>query len=741
MGRDGNIGLGMKDIDGILENSGIFEKAKAAFEKQLQERKEELGQEYIDRLTSGVFDPLGSLKNSLRDFDTFHAQKFYSKAEALYDEALQTRKKVLGDEHPDTLTSINGLATLYCAQGRYSEAESLYNETLMLRKKVLGWEHPDTLTSMNDFAALYWEQGRYTEAEHLFEKTLRLREKVLGREHPNTLDTQKKYIILLVSSNKPAKAFMQLKRLEDQLATRSFQELYAASGYKVRLQYLHTISYFRDMAFSLAAQQSGEEYQRFAANTILRWKQIYSEENLRQHRQLDFNKNQEVTRLKEAVNQMRAKLSQSLRIRNNEELSEQIGQLNEKERNLALLLRESRSNLAVKKINFEQIASKIPSGSCLVDYCLFRRLDFKSRKIGEHHLAVLVLFPGAESRGQFIFQDLGPMSAIFVNVRDKGYIFRYDRLLGLFDDRIKYLKRLYIAPGYWLNLFPFAALTLPDGRFLAERQQINRLQTGRDLLEDNSVVSGKGLVAFGGADYGKLPTGHTESTSNLAAAYQKRAAQMLRAGIDPLPNSGPEVQTIKTIFTNNIAEDAQIFLGNDANEYNLKHLKQPPRILHLSSHGFSLWGNGDEGDKLTNEAPLLLSGLALAGANNGLQGKLDKHGDDGLLYSLEVLGLNLHGTELVSLSACETGQGVMDYSEGVYGLVRAFRTAGAKNVLMTLIQVGDKSSREFMETFYDKWLSSEKNISPAEALHQTRLKFIHDKKPVQDWSPYVLVGK
>ncbi len=84
---------------------------------------------------------------------------------------------------------------------------------------------------------------------------------------------------------------------------------------------------------------------------------------------------------------------------------------------------------------------------------------------------------------------------------------------------------------------------------------------------------------------------------------------------------------------------------------------------------------------------------------------------------------------------------MVDYSEGVYGLVRAFRTAGAKNVLMTLTPVGDKSSQDFMETFYDKWLSSEKSISPAEALHQTRLKFIHDGRPVQDWSPYVLVGQ
>ncbi|MCI5221029.1 MAG: CHAT domain-containing protein, partial [Candidatus Electrothrix sp. LOE2] len=112
---------------------------------------------------------------------------------------------------------------------------------------------------------------------------------------------------------------------------------------------------------------------------------------------------------------------------------------------------------------------------------------------------------------------------------------------------------------------------------------------------------------------------------------------------------------------------------------------------------------------------------------------------------------------LVSLSACETGQGVVDYSEGVYGLVRAFRTAGAKNVLMTLTPVGDEVSKDLMTTFYDNWLypddpekqwfdGAKKNTrSPAEALHQTRLDFIHHKNPAYRdpavWSPYVLVGK
>lgn len=187
-----------------------------------------------------------------------------------------------------------------------------------------------------------------------------------------------------------------------------------------------------------------------------------------------------------------------------------------------------------------------------------------------------------------------------------------------------------------------------------------------------------------------------------------------------------------------------LYKGSEASEDKLKGMKNPPRILHLSTHGFFL-NNADIQDWVEAEAPLLLSGLALAGANRGRKGLVDETGENGLLYSLEVLGLDLEGTELVALSACNTGRGVIDYSEGVYGLVRAFRTAGARSVLMTLHAVGDRSSKEFMEKFYDIWLSSTENLTPTEALHKTRLHFInHPDKEYRDpkmWAPYVVVGK
>ena len=106
---------------------------------------------------------------------------------------------------------------------------------------------------------------------------------------------------------------------------------------------------------------------------------------------------------------------------------------------------------------------------------------------------------------------------------------------------------------------------------------------------------------------------------------------------------------------------------------------------------------------------------------------------------------SVSGTEIVSLSACNTGKGVIDYSDGIYGLVRAFRIAGAKNVLVTLKNVNDESSKDFMISFYENYLSSYGQLTPSEALHKTRISFIHHKRKSYRnpsiWAPYIVIGK
>jgi CHAT domain-containing protein/Flp pilus assembly protein TadD len=807
----------------LYQAQGHYNKAEPLFKQALQLRENTLGKEdpstlqsinnlamlYQDQNRYRESEPL--LKEALHlsekspEKNRLHTPQFtnnlallyhkkgnYYEAERLYKKAIEYSEIIFGREKQETLIYLSNLAALYSAKENYNKSEPLYREVLLLKEKMLGKEHPETLLTMHGLAFSYIAQGRYSEAEQIYKEMLPSVERKMGVNHPYTLSLQVNYILLLVNTNRPAMALRLLQEYEHRLLSRSFNELYDSSSEKERRQYLVSINYFQQFVFSLANHIPEEKYQQYAAEVMLRWKQIYAEERHVQYQLLNLSDAPQVTALRTQHTTIKYKTGQRVEKQNIDEL---IKRFNQDEAAMLSLIRRLRTNLEVENVTLERVQSALPPNSGLIEYRVANLADItninklisdKRNGKQELHLVSFLLLADKNTKQYLYFRDLGKVEEVFNLIKnfwqlewkisyihhllqekdppkDADYLQAlaealeekvgpettgiYRAILFPFEEQIKNLKQLYIAPDLFLNLLSFASLRLPDGRFLAERQQINQLQTGRDLIENGKdFPRGKGLVAIGGAKYVRdsMPAGKTEPAQTLVA-YQQRAVRELAEGIEYLPESRKEALKIGEIFTKNTGEKPTVLIGDDASEYSLKHLKQPPRILHLSTHGFYLGDDKKEDgltEQLRDEAPLLLSGLALAGANNWLQGRVvDSHGDDGLLYSLEVLGLNLHGTELVSLSACDTGKGVLDYSEGVYGLVRAFRTAGAKNVLMTLTPVGDASSRDFMETFYDKWLSSEKNISPAEALHQTRLDFIHDGRPVKDWAPYVLVGK
>jgi len=155
---------------------GNYGAAEPLFRRALEALERVLGPEHPHTLTS--VNNLAQLLN---------AQGNYGAAEPLYRRALEARERVLGPEHPDTLTSVNNLAELLRTQGDYGAAEPLYRRVLEARERVLGPEHPDTLNSVNNLAVLLNAQGNYGAAEPLYRRALEARERVLGPEHPDTL--------------------------------------------------------------------------------------------------------------------------------------------------------------------------------------------------------------------------------------------------------------------------------------------------------------------------------------------------------------------------------------------------------------------------------------------------------------------------------------------------------------------------------------------------------------------------
>jgi CHAT domain-containing protein len=170
----------------------------------------------------------------------------------------------------------------------------------------------------------------------------------------------------------------------------------------------------------------------------------------------------------------------------------------------------------------------------------------------------------------------------------------------------------------------------------------------------------------------------------------------------PLPGSAAEARTIKALFP-----DATLLLGDRATKASVEKVKAPS-ILHIASHGFFL--NDDGGRSSVAQNPLLRSGLALAGGNVA-QG-------DGILTALEASGLDLWGTKLVTLSACDTGVGEIRNQEGVYGLRRALVLAGAETLVMSLWPVSDYIARDAMVGYYTRLRAG---LGRGDALRQAKL--------------------
>jgi CHAT domain-containing protein len=418
--------------------------------------------------------------------------------------------------------------------------------------------------------------------------------------------------------------------------------------------------------------------------------------------------------------------------------------------------------LRVLAAGLGDVRKALPAGTALIEFRQFRPIGFPSGKPGEPRFAGLLLTGSAE----LVVADLGPVSDLQplaaalggtaagrgfapdpqgqpLTPADQAAATLYERLFAPFKEAVAGATTIYLAPDGILNLVPFARLKLADGHYWFEQQEVRVLQTGRDLLRPGADHAARGLLALGGIDFDASAAGKDagaaapdpqDSVFFAAAGSDRkvgitRAAQTFRLGFPALPATAEEAKQVTAWYKTRYADEpAEIWSGAGASKARLMALKTPPRVLHLATHGFYLPNQSRE--------PMLLSGIALAGANQEVGGA----GKEGLLFALEAEGLNLDGTELVVLSACDTAQGNVDYSEGVFGLARALRTAGARNVLVTLWKLDDGQARDFMVDFYRNW-TGQSHSDPAKALRDTQLQWIRQngRRNPGDWAPYVLI--
>ncbi len=290
---------------------------------------------------------------------------------------------------------------------------------------------------------------------------------------------------------------------------------------------------------------------------------------------------------------------------------------------------------------------------------------------------------------------------------------------------------LFISPEATLHTVPFGALRDESDRYLIQRYTLTYLASGRDLLRPGKPIPARSdALIIADPAFGS-PTTTVAAASTVAPA--QRSVDLSNAEWESLPGTATEARAIHALWPS-----ARLLTGREATETALKQVRGP-RILHIASHGFFLPDQRDTGNDAkaprARENPLLRSGLVLAGANG-----LAASGDDGILTALEAASLDLSGTGLVVLSACETGLGEIQNGEGVYGLRRALSIAGAQSQVISLWKVADDATSDLMVELYRRLQAG---TGRSAALRAAQLKLLADRNTAHPffWAGFIASGE
>lgn len=696
----------------------------------------------------------------------------YPRAETHFRRALELSVATNGPDSPQTAIPLSNLGIIAKETGDYTRAEEYYKRSLAIREKTLGASHPELVATIESLGILYRDRGDYDRSEPFFLRALEISTTTLGPEHRNVARHLKNLAHLYSARGDRSGAHRASKRLAE-IEERSLPLNLAIGSERQKLAYFEPYMYHLEklISFHVASRGVEPEARDLAATTLLQRKGRVLDAMIDSNAALRARSGPEDRARFDELNAVTSKLATlvlngprggSLETHQSEvELLTRHRETIEDELNRITAGQFERTSA----VALDAVKAAIPADAALIEFAIYRPYDPKTaiesdESYGEQRYIAYVISRNAEVE----WRELGPTKVIDDAVDvfrralrnpDSGGIRASARLLdekvmrpirALTGDR----ARLLIAPDGRLALIPFEALIDEDGRYLIESYSISYLGSGRDLLRMQvKRPSASQPLIVADPFFGEPPVAQL-AADRPALSERVRAVRGITTGEDltnvyfaPLTGTAHEARSIKSLFP-----EAEVLTRSEASEALIRSAHSPS-ILHIATHGFFLEDPDDQtatDDPAAQntralqatariENPLLRSGLALAGANLASTGE-----GDGILTALEAAGLNLWGTKLVTLSACDTGVGEVRNGEGVYGLRRALFIAGTETLVMSLWPVSDYVTRQMMTSYYT---GLRRGLGRGEALRQAQLTMLRrtDRRHPFYWASFIQSGE
>jgi len=739
----------LNNLASLYQVMGNFEKAEQHYRQAENIFEKTLGGRNPDYAT--VLNNLGDFYVGIMEFD---------KARPYYQNALDIFEQVFGINHPMYANTLNNIASLNRKTGSFKEAEKLYLKTLAVDEQTVGRNHPSYATSLNNLAILYVATRQYQKAEPLYRESIRIKEATLGKNHPSYTK----------SLNNLALLYMTLEDFDQ--AEPLFLEAISNQFHQVNTIFPALTERERE-AFYNTLRSDLERFNTFAV--------LHSLDNPAMAGEMFNNQLTTKALLFNASDKMRNSILSS----NDQDLINDFAHWRDLREKLARLYQLPKIDLEKKqqeKLQLEEEVESLEKSLSLRSSVFARENDRRPLswqqvrdQLDQHEAAVEIIRfrkyridPEGQSKitkdlnvPEFLnygFTDEVLYAALIVDkttldhprlvllengreLEDRYLAYYKNAIHYVVDDHISYehywsrigqnladeVQKVYISPDGVYNKINLNAMPIPQtGQYLIDQLAVATITSTRDLVEQQPVTNSQGqAVLMGNPDYmwDGVETPMTDHTNEI------------RDYLDPLPGTEDEVRSIGQLM--NFGDwSPKILTGPEARESTLKQIRNP-RVLHIATHGFF----SAEVLQHSNTNPLLNSGLMLAGASNALYYKRNQISfadeEDGILTAYEAMNLNLDHTELVVLSACETGLGTVKNGEGVYGLQRALKVAGAHNIILSLWKVDDRTTQKLLYYFYQGWL---KHQDKYKAFKEAQIKLREEFLYPYYWAAFIMVG-
>ncbi|MCF6359887.1 MAG: CHAT domain-containing protein [Cyclobacteriaceae bacterium] len=722
-----------KQLAKIYTSLGDYNKALDNVNSSISIQKSVYGSDHIEVAKS--LSQLALIK--------FYKNEPPNTIEPIFEESKKIIAEKIGNRTPMFADVIKDLSIIYIEQNRFDDAfnslslaENIW-KTRVKDKKNLNLADIYSLTG-----DVYYQQKNYTKAEEKYNQAKKLYEGFFSDEHPDYVQVISKLSKVYYMQGDKRKA----KKTSQEVIYNysNFIKTYFASlSEREKSEYWNTIKTDYEFFNTIAIEFKDEDPKLIEQvyNNALSTKAILLNSSIKIRKTILNGDDEE---LKRNYLDWLAKKEFLTTV-----LSMSTDQLFENEIDPALLIDEVEllekqlsegselfSNDSDKgKVAWQDVQGVLGSDEVAIEMIRFRYFD--------HIFTDSIIYMGVyvknskelKTPGMFVINNGKELEGRYFKVYRNSIIYRVkdrysnEKYWKPIIDAVGNTSSIYLSADGVYNQINLEAIPTSDDKYVLDNSNIVLVSNTKDLFFNKTSTS-KGKTTNSASMFGN-------------PIYYVDASRPEKGAIGQLPGTEKEINALIKLLDKNGWTTSEK-LEYEATESAIKQIKSP-KIFHVATHGFftpaqQISQNAASGQKEATalENPLLRTGLLLTGAGDLLtKTEFNYNEEDGILTAYEAMNMNLDNTDLVVLSACETGLGETKMGEGVYGLQRAFMVAGAKTLIMSMFKVDDTATQKLMVNFYQKWITTgNKRQSFVEAKKELRNEY---KDPIY-WGAFIMIG-